>query len=263
MSVFTILALLSVAAGPVSALYESAPAASTSADTIGAIDTDGNGKVSLLEIQEFARKNGITSEEIRADFQDLDTNADGELDAQEMSHLLSPASSAAAPHAKAEPAPAAKVQPAAAPITKVQRAPAMPVETPRASSTAADAVPGLKALELDARHQAGAIVAEGLAKRAQAMMKQGQKDEKDAESFEAKALLLRGTAAGAAKTMGAEARRASEAAVHNAGKKGLAEAQRLKDKSEKLEKDAHEHHERATQALMAATEAQEILVTKH
>jgi len=265
MSPTTIVVFVSIFAGQLPASAGSSPAtAASTKDTLGSIDTDGNGRVSLLEIQEFARKSGIASQEIRGDFQELDSNGDGELDAQEMSGLLSPSSSVSAT-ANAEPATAARAEPATTPnaelVATAKAEPTVPAKAAGARSAVAETVPSLEALELDARRQSGGIVAEGLARRAQVMMKQGEKDQKESESYEAKAQALRGAARGAAKKMGAETRSASERAVNAAAKHGLVKAQRLKTQSEELERDAHQHHERAKQALRQASQAQDGLTT--
>lgn len=286
-AVFTCIALGSVAASPQSSPMEA----------LGAIDTDGNGKASLAEIEAFGRTSGLTTQQIRADFKDLDSNSDGELDTQEMSGLLSASSSdpvaesaKATPSAKAEPvdpfaavakpvpiaAVEAKAPPAVATNAKLataayayrsptaandlplaQAESALPASTGSMPSAVQDQVPGLEALELNARQQAGAIIAEGLAKRAQVSIQQGERDAKEAEAIEAKAIHLRGSARAAAKSMGVEASRASEAAVHAAAKQGLAEAERLKQESEEFERDARQHHERAQRALLQAAQAQE------
>lgn len=285
MTSVAVLVFCSIFVGPLSALPQGTPAAAAgTSDTIGAIDTDGNGRVSLVEIEEFARKQGITSEDIRSDFKELDSNADGELDTKELSGLMSPSSGTPttatadpAATAHAELAATAKVGLAAAAqvefATTAKAEPAIiekaeaarPTRAHQARSAVAETVPGLDALEEDARRQAGGIIAGGLAKRAQVMIQQGEKDEKEAVSYEAKALGLRGSASGAAKTMGAETRSASVTAVSSAAKQGLVEAQRLKLTSEELERDAREHHERAKQALRQATQAQDGMstVTQH
>lgn len=58
------------------------------ADTVRALDTNGNGKVDKSEIAVFAKSQGLSTEEVLADFQELDTNKDGELDSSEISGLL-------------------------------------------------------------------------------------------------------------------------------------------------------------------------------
>lgn len=285
---------------------------SSSIEAIRAIDTDGNGRVSLQEIEAFGRTSGLTSQEIRTDFKELDSNGNGELDPEEMTGLLSPSPSvpatagakdplsaeakpvlvamaggngesiaAAEAHpvpaaraepvlaAKAEPVPAAealpvvyiaKTEPAIAAEAKLATAakaePALPSKADGIPRARKEQVSGLEALELDAHRQASAIVAAGLAQRAQALIQQGNKDAKLAELTEAKAVSLRGSASAAAQSMGAESLSASKAAVNAAAKQGLVEAERLKGESEELEKEAVQHHERAKQALLQASQAQ-------
>lgn len=61
---------------------------SKAADTVRALDTNGNGKVDKSEIATFAKSQGLSTEEVLADFQELDVNKDGELDSSEISGLL-------------------------------------------------------------------------------------------------------------------------------------------------------------------------------
>lgn len=213
-------------AGAQSATPEHSDATAAS-DTIRGFDKDGNGRVNLMEIEDFAKKNGISTEEIRNDFHDLDRNADGELDTQEIGGLLgsggpslatvvapSATASATAPFTATVPSAAAEAE-----LAKVSRV----AESTAQSEVEADqeAVPSLEALEMDAQRQAGGVLAEGLARRAQDMMQQGEKDEQQAASFEAKAQSLRGRAGEATKTIGADARRAAQEAVAANAEKGL------------------------------------------
>merc|ERR1719235_2675339 len=57
-------------------------------DTIRALDMNGNGMVDKSEIAVFAKNQGLSSEEVLADFHELDANKDGELDSSEIGGLL-------------------------------------------------------------------------------------------------------------------------------------------------------------------------------
>lgn len=235
------------------------------ADTIRALDTDGNGRVSLTEIEAFAKKNGIAIEEIRADFSDLDKNRDGELDSQEIRDLFpaSPGNDAAA-DAKAMAPIAADSTDAvnSHPIAVSEEASLVgvaPLKLTEASQISL--VSGGETLKLedivrDAQHQAGGVLAEGLARRAEQLMQSGATDEQSAVSFETKARSLRGRSAAATRSIAAEAKQAAKLAAAAAAKEGLEKAKTLKHQAEKLEKDAAEHRSRATVALHQALQAE-------
>lgn len=228
-------------------------ALSDSADTIRALDTDGNGRVSLAEIESFAQKNGISAAEIRSDFNDLDSNHDGELDAQEIGGLFAAGSD--------DSASAVSTDDAKAPAEA--STPAKAVSPPAANPAVAKAVVGsatsLEELEAQVSRQAGGVLAEGFARSAEARMKQGEKDEKAAASFEAAARSLRGKIQATTKEINAETRRVAEAAAVAAAKPGLEKARQLNQQAEKLERTAAEHRSRATQALHNAMQAQTAL----
>jgi hypothetical protein len=264
--------------GAVQAAPESSAGAKSAGETIKGLDTDGNGRVNLDEITAFARKNGLDAQEVGTDFHDLDSNSDGELDAQEISGLFGTPSAPEAPEAAVASAPAkapkavdvassssaAIVSSTAAEAPEAHPAPAYAVskdleKDPQLSSQSSshdDLVPGLDALKLDADRQAGGVLAEGLAKHAESLLKQGEKDRDDAVSFEAKARSLRGSAKDAAKPLGTAAREASRKAVSVLAQHGLLEAHRLQLEAEEYEKKALEHHQRAAQALRRASASQ-------
>jgi hypothetical protein len=264
--------------GAVQAAPESSAGAKSAGETIKGLDTDGNGRVNLDEITAFARKNGLDAQEVGADFHDLDSNSDGELDAQEISGLFGTPSAPEAPETAVASAPAkapkavdvassssaAIVSSTAAEAPEAHPAPAYAVskdleKDPQLSSQSSshdDLVPGLDALKLDADRQAGGVLAEGLAKHAESLLKQGEKDRDDAVSFEAKARSLRGSAKDAAKSLGTAAREASRKAVSVLAQHGLLEAHRLQLEAEEYEKKALEHHQRASQALSRASASQ-------
>jgi len=269
--------------GAVQAAPESSAGAKSAGETIKGLDTDGNGRVNLDEITAFARKNGLDAQEVGTDFHDLDSNSDGELDAQEISGLFGTPSAPEAPETAVASAPAkapkavdvassssaAIVSSTAAEAPEAHPAPASRLpetavskdleKDPQLSSQSSshdDLVPGLDALKLDADRQAGGVLAEGLAKHAESLLKQGEKDRDDAVSFEAKARSLRGSAKDAAKSLGTAAREASRKAVSVLAQHGLLEAHRLQLEAEEYEKKALEHHQRASQALSRASASQ-------
>merc|ERR1719281_2046391 len=62
------------------------PAVALSA--IKALDTDGSGKAEKNEVEAFARLQGVSAEQISQEFEELDTNRDGALEADEIGNGL-------------------------------------------------------------------------------------------------------------------------------------------------------------------------------
>lgn len=241
----------------------------STSDTIRALDTDGNGRVSLSEIEAFARKNGIAMEEIRADFSDLDQNQDGELDSKEISGLFpaSPDNDAVADAKDTTVTAAADTDAGSGSPTAVFEAlkspaavaPAKLTEASQASVSAEGTTLGIEDIERNAQRQAGGVLAGGLAKRAEELMTMGAKDEKSALTFETQARSLRGRSAAATRSIALEAKQAAKTAAAAAAEKGLAEVRKLTHQAEQLEKRAAEHRSRATVALHEALKVQDDL----
>lgn len=57
-------------------------------EAIQALDTDKSGRVEKAEVEAFANAQGLSVEEVQAEFGTLDANHDGELDATEISRTL-------------------------------------------------------------------------------------------------------------------------------------------------------------------------------
>merc|ERR1719201_194448 len=57
-------------------------------DTIVALDKNNNGMVDRSEIETFATSQGLGAADVMGDFQEIDTNSDGELDADEIARIL-------------------------------------------------------------------------------------------------------------------------------------------------------------------------------
>ena len=57
-------------------------------EAIQALDTDKSGRVEKAEVEAFAHTQGLSVQEVQAEFGTLDVNHDGELDANEISRTL-------------------------------------------------------------------------------------------------------------------------------------------------------------------------------
>lgn len=77
-------------------------------DTIRAFDRNGNGKVDPFEIAILAQSQGLSNDDVLGDFDEIDTNGDGELDASEISSILGVAKPAVQPKVVAQPSTAKK-----------------------------------------------------------------------------------------------------------------------------------------------------------
>jgi len=73
------------------------------ADTVRALDTNGNGKVDQSELTGFAKTQGLSSEEVLTDFKELDLNNDGALDSSEIGPLFGVADASGTPAEVAKP----------------------------------------------------------------------------------------------------------------------------------------------------------------
>lgn len=90
---------------------------SATGEAILALDTDHSGKVERAEVEAFAKAQGLSAADVRAEFAELDTDGNGELEESEISQTLSerPASPAAATPSLQAAAPAAPAAVATAP----------------------------------------------------------------------------------------------------------------------------------------------------
>lgn len=218
------------------------------ADTLRALDTNGNGKVDQAELAAFAKAQGLSSEEVLADFKELDVNHDGALDLSEIGPLLG--------------ATDAQVELAAAPAIAV----AAPAVTVAAQDTqvAAKAAPqpkstmglDLAALQRDAQEQAGAVMASRLAQRAQVLLARSAADEHKAEAFDTEVHSLRGNATALAKKANGETRKAARVASHSVSDKSLGKLKQLREQERHSEADAADKRNEAKKAMERVRKAQ-------
>lgn len=240
-------------------------------DTIVALDKNNNGMVDRSEIETFATSQGLGAADVMGDFQEIDTNSDGELDADEIAHVLTDSAAqqgSAAAAVAAKPA-AAQLSNAgeAATVASVAAEPSVAAHATQtqilalASSAPSGQVEGetsydVPSMQDNAEQQAGKILATNFASRAQQLLKQSVADEKSASSYEKEARSLRGKQLKMVQNAKDLAKRA---AVDMSKKVGLAaepEIKKLQLDAQKLEHEAAQQRTLAKQAMQRVINAQ-------
>lgn len=235
-------------------------------ETVRALDKNGNGKVDMSELTGFAKSQGLSTQEVLADFKELDVNKDGALDASEIGPLFGVDGADVAEVSPKDPAMAVETKPVAAVAVAVVAAPKLAEKKPRkqAQAAAKKAAPqpensmgiDLVALEQDAQEQAGGVIAKRLAERAQVLLARSSADERKAEAFDTAVKTLRGNATALSHQANKQTREASRSAVSAVSKKSMAELQKLQAAEHKAEAAAEEHREQARMALERVHKAQ-------
>jgi hypothetical protein len=229
--------------------------ASRVADTVRALDKNGNGKVDTDEIMEYAKTQGLDTTAVINDFHELDTNKDGELDAVEISGLLNSDESQATPEANsvigaASELPKATVTSVASTIDSAPVASTI-VQRREANPQTLDVL----ALEQDAKKHAANVVASGLAQRAQTLLSQSAEDTRKAAAFEQQARTLREQATSLIQQADAQTREAAGIATKSMTQKSVEAVNALKTKVQESTAAADEHRNRAKQAMQHVREA--------
>jgi len=231
------LAVLSLAAGPrlqaAAYLFDTAsmPAgADATAEAIQALDTDGSGKVERAEIEAFARSQGLTADDVRAEFKTLDTNGDGELEASEISRTLTDEKDR-----KQE----AKQAVAASPAQGV-----------------AFAELHAKDVEREAQRYAGKALAEVFARTAAKALESRTQDQEKASKLEEAAKNLRGQTAEIRRTAAVQTARAAREASTAVLREAEGQVKTLEKQASEAEKQAQQKRTEAKEAMEKALAAQ-------
>jgi len=259
------------------------------ADTVRALDTNGNGKVDKSELAVFAKSQGLSSKEVLSEFEELDINHDGALDASEIGPLFggddadvktkTAGTFAAPPEAAELVAAEALVAPATSlsAVNKMREAlkPVADEHLPAPASVADVASPvqlaaggvaeetttesmglDLVALERDAQEQAGGIMASRLAQRAQVLLARSAVDEHKAKAFDEEVRTLRGNATALAKSATKEARAAAHTATKTVSKEALVKLAKLQAEEHKAVAAADDSRLEAREAMARVRKAQ-------
>mmetsp|Transcript_107851 Transcript_107851/g.336366 ORF Transcript_107851/g.336366 Transcript_107851/m.336366 type:complete len:256 (-) Transcript_107851:58-825(-) len=211
----------------------SAPAGDATADAIQALDTDGSGKVEKNEIEAFARSQGLSAEDVRAEFKSLDTNGNGELEAAEISRTLVDEGQQAT---KAAPKKAASVA--------------------ELSRTSATTELRAEAVEQEAQRHAGKALAEVFARTAAKALESRNQDAQKAAKLEEAARNLRGQTAEIRRTAAAQTAQAAKDAAAKVLKEAEGQVRKLEEQAEAAEKQAAAKRLEAKQAMEKALSAQ-------
>jgi len=114
----------------------------------------------------------------------------------------------------------------------------------------------LAVLEHDAQEQAGGVIANGLAERAQVLLARSAADEHKAEAFDVAVRALRGNATALSSQANQETREVARAASAKVSQKSLAKLKKLQEEEHKAEAAAQDRREQAKQAMQRVRKAQ-------
>lgn len=239
-------------------------------DTVRALDTNGNGKVDQSELMGFAKIQGMSAQEVLADFKELDINNDGALDSSEIGPLFG-----AAPDSIETPANVEMVAKLVAAPTLSDKDEKVEVimhnsrpaaeKAEERSLPAAEKVPpqakdtmglDLVSLDRDTQQQAGRVIASRLAQRAQVLSGRSAADEHKAEAFDAEVRALSANATALAQVANKETREAALTASSAVSEKSLAKLKTLQQEEHKAEVAAEEHRAQARKAIERVRKAQ-------
>lgn len=221
-------------------------------DTIRTFDRNSNGKVDRSEITAFAESHGLSVEEVIRDFDDIDTNGDGELDVSEMALVLKGAETGTSSKTK-DVAESVVSQPVvAAPKSVTPQLPAerlSEIVSADAKGKNQELMLDIQGLSRDAQLQADGVLAKSFANRAQQLLAQSQHDEKAASHYETVARSLRGRMQALIQSADAETRKAASDAMKKRSQAASPAVQQLQAEAGHLKYEASEHRALARQAM--------------
>lgn len=231
---------------------------------IKALDSDGSGKVEEKEIEAFAKSQGLSPDQTKTEFKDLDKNGDGELDPAEIKNTVA---SDAAPEKKAPaPAPAsakketvAETVPAAVKQMAESAKEAMAAKPPVQVVPAKQELPNVNLEKILNSNmvQADQSVARLFASKAASELASRNKDVEEAKGLEKVAFTLRAKAAKVAANAVAKAEAAAQAAGKGIIQAALGQAEKLRKQAKEIEDKASAVSSRAKTAMSAAMNAQQ------
>jgi len=253
--------------------------ASATQEALRALDTDGSGKVERREIEAFAKAQGLSDAEVRAEFREIDLDGDGELSESEIrSTLDQPEVAAVAPNAAAT-VPAAATLPAAATVPAVANVPAVAtvgsspmLAQPAAGSLQASTQPLLalsgaslaersgseqiEAVYVRAQANAGKALAEIFAHSASSVLASRTQDVQKATKLEEAVKSLRGQGAELERTSAQVTAKAAKDATAAVLQQTIDSVHSLEAAADQAAQQAAVRRTRAQAALQAALKAQ-------
>jgi len=213
------------------------------AEAIQALDTDKSGRVEKAEVESFAHAQGLSVEEVQAEFGTLDANHDGELDATEISRTL---------YDKDVNRGAVGALNGAANV--------LPDHTGKAAlNTAVPPVPDRtdkQAVKEVAKQRAGRTLAEVFSREAAKSLTQQDADVQKAASLEETARALRGQAAEIRRTATAQTAKAAADAATDVFQKAEGQVHQLEKETAEAAEQALKQRALAKQAMEGAVAAQ-------
>lgn len=246
---------------------------SATAEAFRALDTDKSGKVERNEVEAFAKNQGLSAEDARAEFAELDKNGDGQLDEEELSQTLNElpaagaaatppavvASSAAPPSVTAPQSAEAQAVSTASPVVASPAAysPATPVKyIAAAAPLSADGTLESQALELEAQQHAGKALAEVFARPVAKALETRSQDTAKAAKLDETAKALRGKADLLKRTAAEQTVKAAANAAEVVLREASVKVDMLGQKAAVLEQQAAEKRKQAKEAIAKALQAQ-------
>lgn len=251
------------------------------------LDTDKSGRVEKAEVEAFAKSQGLSDEDVREEFKDIDLNGNGELDADEIRNTLSQTHSSEdvasasvatdAPPLAIAPAPLVVRDPA---LTTAVVAASTPVVAPRAveltkaveqpkvaeqSQPQAVEQPQPKVsvihlhideLNLEAEQHAGKALAEVFSRTAAKALEARKLDSQKAEQLEEQAKAIRGQSSEIKRKAAAETIKAATDAASEVLLKTHEQVKALEEEAAQAEKEAAERRIKAKEAMQKALTAQ-------
>jgi len=202
------------------------------AEAIQALDTDKSGRVEKAEVESFAHAQGLSVEEVQAEFGTLDVNHDGELDANEISRTL---------YDKDVNHGAVSALNAAVPPLPV---PPLPDRTDK------------QAVEEVAKQHAGRTLAEVFSREAAKSLTRQDEDVQKATSLEEAARALRGKAAEIRRTAALQTAKAAADAATDVFQKTEGQVHQLQKETADAAEQALKQRALAKQAMEGAVAAQ-------
>jgi len=218
-------------------------------EAIQALDTDKSGRVERAEVEAFAHTQGLSVQEVQAEFGTLDTNHDGELDATEISrtlydkdvsHGVVSASNAVVPPVSA--------------LNGVASLP--PVSSLNAVASPLPDRTDKQAVEEVAKQRAGRTLAEVFSREAAKSLTKQDEDVQKAASLEEAARALRGQAAEIRRTAAMQTEKAAADAATDVFQKAEGQVRQLEKETAEAAAQASKQRTLAKQAMESAVAAQ-------